>query len=110
MGSIARRSAGGWVLKVTAETGHSSGVFGSGGNGAIYELARILDAFRTQLREPILTFNVGLAVGGATASLDEAKIRGQATGKTNIIAATAIATGDLRAISRDQIDRVTARM
>jgi glutamate carboxypeptidase len=111
MGSIARRSAGSWQVKATSGTGHSSGIFSKGsGYGAIYELARILDAFRTQLPEPNLTYNVGLVVGGATAGLDAAGIRGQASGKTNIIPPVAIAKGDLRALSRDQIKRVTARM
>jgi glutamate carboxypeptidase len=111
MGSIARRSAGSWEVRVTARTGHSSGIFSAGsGNGAIYELARILEAFRTQLPEPNLTFNVGLAVGGATASLDEAGIRGQATGKTNIIPAVAIARGDIRTLSREQDERVRSKM
>jgi glutamate carboxypeptidase len=111
MGSIARRSAGSWEVKATSGTGHSSGIFSkSSGYGSIYELARILDAFRTQLPEPNLTYNVGLVVGGATASLDEAGIRGQATGKTNIIPPIAIAKGDLRALSREQIARVTAKM
>jgi glutamate carboxypeptidase len=111
MGSIARRSSNSWELRATGKTGHSSGIFSaSAGYGAIYELARILDAFRTQLPEPNLTYNVGLVVGGATASLDAAGIRGQASGKTNIIPPVAIAKGDLRALSRDQIARVTARM
>jgi len=111
MGSIARRSAGSWEVRVTARTGHSSGIFSRGsGNGAIYELARILEAFRVGLPEPNLTFNVGLIVGGATASLDEAGIRGQATGKTNIIPALAVARGDIRTLSREQDERVRARM
>lgn len=111
MGSIARRSAGSWEVRVTARTGHSSGIFSRGsGNGAIYELARILEAFRTELPEPNLTFNVGLVAGGATASLDEAGIRGQETGKTNIIPAIAIAKGDIRTLSREQDERVRARM
>jgi glutamate carboxypeptidase len=111
MGSIARRSAGSWEVKVTARTGHSSGIFSQGsGNGAIYELARILEAFRIGLPEPNLTFNVGLALGGATASLDEAGIRGQATGKTNIIPAIAVARGDIRALTREQDERVRGRM
>ncbi len=38
------------------------------------------------------------------------RIRLEATGKTNIIAATAVARGDLRAISQDQIDRTRAKM
>ena len=111
MGSIARRSSGGWTLTVTGRSGHSSGIFSPGaGNGAVYEVARIIDTFRRELPEDKLTFNVGLIGGGATAKLDEGKIRLEATGKTNIIAATAVARGDLRGLSREQIDRVKGRM
>ena len=111
LGSVARRSSGAWTLTVTARSGHSSGIFSPGsGNGAIYELARIIDTFRRELPEDKLTFNVGLVGGGATAQLDEGRIRLEATGKTNIIPATAVARGDLRALSREQIDRVKARM
>jgi len=109
MGSTARRSAGDWTLTVTGEAAHSAGV-GPGDYGAIYDLARIVDQFRRELPEPELTYNVGLVGGGQTATLDPGKIRLEATGKTNIIAATAAARGDLRAISQDQIDRVEAKM
>jgi len=109
MGSTARRSAGDWTLTVTGEAAHSAGV-GPGDYGAIYDLARIVDQFRRELPEPELTYNVGLVGGGQTATLDPGKIRLEATGKTNIIAATAVARGDLRAISQDQIDRVEAKM
>jgi glutamate carboxypeptidase len=111
MGSIARRSSGTWEVRATGKSGHSSGIFSEyAGNGAIYELARIIAAFRTELPEPNLTFNVGLIVGGATAELDEARIRASATGKTNIIAATAVARGDIRSLSREQNERVMAKM
>src|SRR5690242_5945779 len=109
MGSIARRSAGSWTVTVTGHSAHSAGV-GAGNYGAIYELARIIDQFRRELPEDKLTYNVGLIGGGQTATLDAGKIRLEATGKTNIIAATAIARGDLRAISQDQIDRTEAKM
>jgi glutamate carboxypeptidase len=109
MGSTARRSAGDWTLTVTGEAAHSAGV-GPGDYGAIYDLARIIDAFRRELPEDKLTYNVGLVGGGQTATLDPGNIRLEATGKTNIIAATAVARGDLRAISQDQIDRAEARM
>ena len=111
MGSTARRSAGSWTLTVTGRSGHSAGV-GSpdAGYGAIYELARILDQFRRELPEDKLTYNVGLVGGGQAAQLDQGKIRVQASGKTNIIAATAVARGDLRAISPEQIERVRGRM
>ena len=112
-GSIARRSAGSWTLTVTGQSGHSAGVgTGSTGGsyGAIYELARIIDAFRRELPDDRLTYNVGLIGGGQSADLDKGRIRVQATGKTNIIAATAVARGDLRALSEDQIARTQAKM
>ncbi|MFL6722772.1 MAG: M20/M25/M40 family metallo-hydrolase [Sphingomicrobium sp.] len=111
MGSIARRSSGAWTLTVTARPGHSSGIFSpSGGNGAIYELARIIDTFRRELPEDKLTFNVGLIGGGQTSELDAGRIRIAATGKTNIIPAVAVARGDLRALTPEQIARVKAKM
>src|SRR3954469_12894137 len=109
MGSTARRSAGSWTVTVTGRSAHSAGV-GAGNYGAIYELARIIDQFRRELPEDKLTYNVGLVGGGQTAELDRGRIRLEATGKTNIIAATAVARGDLRAISQDQIDRTRAKM
>jgi glutamate carboxypeptidase len=111
MGSVARRSVNDWTLTVAARSAHSSGVFSPGtGYGANYELIRILDAFRRELPEDKLTFNVGLIGGGTSARLDAGKIRAEVTGKTNIIAAEAVARGDLRALSLEQIGRVQARM
>jgi glutamate carboxypeptidase len=110
MGSVARRSVGDWTLSVTGRSSHSSGVFGSAGYGANYELVRILDAFRRDLREDKLTFNVGLIAGGTVADLDAGKIRASVTGKTNIIAPVAVARGDLRAISAEQLARVQTKM
>lgn len=111
IGSIARRSSGSWTVTVTARSGHSSGIGRDGaGHGAIYELARIIDAFRRELPEERLTYNVGLVGGGQTAQLDGDRIRLRAAGKTNIIAATAIARGDLRAISQEQVERARAKM
>src|SRR5689334_2196986 len=109
MGSIARRSAGSWTVTVTGRSAHSAGV-GAGNYGAIYELARIIDQFRRELPEDRLTYNVGLVGGGQSATMDQGRIRLEATGKTNIIASTAIARGDLRAISQDQIERTRAKM
>ncbi len=111
MGSIARRSSGSWTVSVGAKGGHSSGIFSeAAGNGAIYELARIIDSFRRELREDKLTFNVGLIGGGDSALLDKDQIRLSATGKTNIIANTAIARGDLRALTEAKIARTKAKM
>ncbi|MEQ8309326.1 MAG: M20/M25/M40 family metallo-hydrolase [Sphingopyxis sp.] len=111
MSSIARRSSESWQVTATGRTGHSSGIFSAhAGDGAIYELARIIHRFRTELPEPHLTFNVGLIAGGEQVALDDGKIRASANGKTNIIAATAIARGDLRTLSAEQAARVKAKM
>ena len=111
MSAIARRSSEAWTVTATGKSGHSSGIFSAGvGDGAIYELARILYRFRTELPEPDLTFNVGLIAGGEQAVLDEGKIRATANGKTNIISPIAIARGDLRTLSGEQAARVKAKM
>jgi len=111
MGSVARRSSDSWTVTATGRSAHSSGIFSAAaGDGAIYELTRILYRFRTELPEPNLTFNVGLIAGGQQADLDAGGIRATATGKTNIIAPIAVARGDLRALSPEQIERVKAKM
>jgi glutamate carboxypeptidase len=108
---LGRRSSENWELDTTGQTGHSSGVFGdSMGYGAIYEMARILDQFRSELQEPGLTFNVGLLLGGATAEENAAKTGGDATGKVNIVPPVAIAKGDIRALNQEQSDRVKQKM
>src|SRR6478735_4645229 len=100
-GTVARRGASSWQLKVTGKRAHSSGVFSpSVGAGAIYEASRILTDFYKELPEKYLTFNPGMIVGGSTAT-SESSI-GTASGKTNVVAETAIVTGDLRFISEDQ--------
>lgn len=111
MGSIARRSSDSWTVTATGNSAHSSGIFSAAaGDGAIYELTRIIHRFRTELPEPNLTFNVGLIAGGQQADLDAGGIRATVSGKTNIIAPIAVARGDLRALSPEQIERVKAEM
>jgi glutamate carboxypeptidase len=110
-GTVARRSATSWTLTTHGRSGHSSGVFGEElGYGAVYEMARILDTFRRELAEPNLTYNVGVIGGGTPASIDAEGLRIAASGKTNITAETAIARGDLRALTPEQEARVRARM
>ena len=110
-GSVSRRSSITWRINATGETGHSSGIFSVRlGFGAIYELARILDAFRVQLPEESLTFNVGMAAGGTSLQLDEPGNNATITGKDNIIAPTAYASGDIRTISNQQTARVEKKM
>ena len=104
--SVSRRGASSWLLTVSARQSHSAGVFSSrAGYGAIYEAARILDAFRRELVGPrYLTFNPGVILGGATVAYDTAHLSGTVAGKTNIIAPSAVVPGDLRFITEGQKD------
>ncbi len=111
MGSIARRSSNSWELRTTGRTGHSSAIFSpNSGDGAIFEIARIITQFRSDLPEPSLTFNVGLVAGGISATFEDEGTRSTATGKSNIIPPTALAIGDFRTLSAEQTDRVRRKM
>jgi glutamate carboxypeptidase len=108
--SIARRGSSGWTLTVTGRQAHSAGVF-TNGYGAVYEMARILDAFRRELAgDPTLTFNPGIVAGGTTVQRDSSGTAYLAAGKTNIISPTAIVQGDLRFLREAQKDSTRARM
>jgi len=110
-GSTSRRGDVGWQIKTTGTIAHSSGIFSkTDGDGAIYELTRILNDFRTQLQEPMLTFNVGLLMGGTEITPNDTFNGGAVIGKSNVIPPIAYATGDLRAISEEQVERVEAKM
>jgi glutamate carboxypeptidase len=110
-GTVARRSSTSWTLTARGLTGHSSSIFSDGlGYGAIYEMARILDGFRRELPEPNLTYNVGVIGGGTPATIDADGLRIAASGKTNIVAETAIARGDIRTLSAEQEQRIRAAM
>jgi glutamate carboxypeptidase len=110
-GTVARRSSVNWTLTTTGRTGHSSRVFsGDFGYGAAYELARILDEFRRTLPEQNLTFNVGVMAAGTPATLADNNYQVSAGGKTNIIAAQAVARGDLRALTPEQEAKARAAM
>ena len=110
--TVARRGASAWRVTATGHQAHSAGVFGqSAGYGAIYEVARILDAFRMQLAgEQYLTFNAATVVGGTDVSYDTVAISGTAASKLNIIPQRAIAHGDLRFISDEQLQRTRDKM
>ena len=109
--SISRRSSGGWVLRVKAKPAHSMGVFSAqSGYGAIYETARILNAFREQVVEPSLTFNPGLVFGGTDVSYAGDTATATAFGKSNVIAREAEVLGDLRYLSQEQGERARGKM
>jgi len=110
--TTSRRSSSNWTLETTGKQAHSSGVFSDGvGAGAVYESARILKAFYNELRdEEFLTFNAANIQGGTDVTYDSELNRGSSFGKTNIVPRKAIANGDIRAISEEQLQRVEARM
>jgi len=101
--ATARRGSSGWELEVEGKQGHSSGVFGNAGYGAIYEAARIVNSFRETLsKEKYLTFNPGIFIGGSEVSANFEQQRGEASGKTNIISPKTYVNGDLRFLTEEQ--------
>ena len=109
---VARRGVSTWSLKVNGGTGHSSGTFRpETGAGAIFEMARILEAFRLELSdEKDLTFNASLVLGGTEVEHEKGTSQGSANGKTNVVPPTAVVEGDLRFLSEAQREAAESRM
>ena len=109
---ISRRSAGSWTLRTTGTPAHSSQIFRDDiGAGALFEAARILQGFREKLAgQQYLTFNPGLVLGGSEVKYDTAQGGGNAFGKTNVVAGQTIVTGDIRALSPEQLAKAKATM
>jgi glutamate carboxypeptidase len=112
LGVTARRGTTGWQLTVTGKPSHSSQIFREDvGYGAVFELARVINAFREQMAgEAHLTFNPGVTFGGTTVEFDPVQLRGSAFGKTNVVAEHALASGDLRALSAEQFQKARQTM
>jgi len=110
--TIARRSSSSWTLEVEGRQAHSSGIFGDEvGAGAIFEAARILDAFYQEVRgEEYLTFNAGTIVGGTDVEYDGQQNRGTTFGKTNVVPRKVIVHGGMRTISIEQLERAREKM
>ena len=109
---ISRRSAGSWTVRTTGVPGHSSQIFRDDiGAGAVFEAARILQGFRERLGgQQYLTFNPGVILGGSEVKYDTAQSGGSAFGKTNVVAGQAIVSGDIRALSPEQLERAKTTM
>lgn len=109
---IARRGWTGWTLEVRARPAHSSQIFQpSVGAGAAYEMARSLAEMYEELStEKYLTLNAGLVLAGTDVEHDADQDRGAASGKSNVIPEHAVVSGDLRAISPEQLERAKERM
>jgi len=110
--TIARRSSSGWQLEVTGKQAHSSGIFDEEtGAGAIFEAARILNAFYEEVRgEEYLTFNAGTIQGGTDVDYDGQQNRGTTFGKTNVVPRKLIVAGGMRTISQEQLERARDKM
>jgi glutamate carboxypeptidase len=108
---VGRRGFSSWRLDVGGSQGHSSGIFGDDrGAGAIFEAARILSTFYNELREPFLTFNPSVIVGGTDVKYDPAAYSGSAGGKSNVVPRAVTVQGDMRFLSREQLDRAREKM
>lgn len=108
--STARRGFTSWELRVHAKAGHSGVIFSpSMGDGAIFELSRILNLFHDTLREPNMTYSAGLMLGGSNIKV-ESSGDASVSGKTNIVPGEALAIGDVRALTPDQLAHVKDRM
>ena len=108
--TTARRSFTLWEVRVQAKTGHSGGIFSeSMGDGAALEMSRILSQFHDTLREPNMSYNVGLVLGGENVKIDPGGAA-SVEGKANIIPGEARAIGEFRVLSMDQLVRVKDKM
>ncbi|MGK2856406.1 MAG: M20/M25/M40 family metallo-hydrolase [Thermoanaerobaculia bacterium] len=111
MAVVGRRGICDWRLETTGSQGHSSAIFGEQrGAGAIFEASRILTAFHDELREPYLTFNPSLFLGGTDVVLEDGTTAGTANGKHNVVPRSAIVQGDLRFLSSEQLEKAQAKM
>jgi len=110
--TVARRSSSRWVLTVEGKQSHSSNIFNEEtGAGAIFEAARILNAFYDEVRgEEHLTFNAGTIQGGTEADYDSGRNRGSTFGKTNVVPRKVVVHGGMRTISTAQLERARAAM
>lgn len=110
--TIARRGSSRWTLRVEGRQAHSSGIFSERtGSGAVFEAARILDAFHEDVRgEEFLSFNPGIILGGTEVAYDPGAARGTAFGKTNVVAQTVVVDGGLRFISEEQKEAARDKM
>jgi glutamate carboxypeptidase len=108
----ARRSSTSWSVKVNAKSAHSSQIFAeSVGAGAAYELGRILNGFYQEVRgAEFVTFNPGLIASSTQVDFKREPLSATLSGKNNIIAPVAIASGDLRTLTMQELQETRAKM
>lgn len=110
--TVARRSSSRWVLTVEGKQSHSSNIFNEEtGAGAIFEAARILNAFYDEVRgQEHLTFNAGTIQGGTEVEYDAGQNRGSTFGKTNVVPRKVVVHGGMRTLSTEQLEWARAAM
>lgn len=110
--TVARRSSSGWTLTVEGKQAHSSSIFNEEtGAGAIFEAARILNAFYNEVRGPeYLTFNAGVIAGGTEVEYEAGQSRGTTFGKSNVVPRKVVVDGGMRTISTEQLEWARAAM
>lgn len=110
--SVGRRGTSHWLIEATGREGHSSIIFSDEvGAGATFELARILDELRKSMNYAKgVTINPATVVAGVQARFDKNTGTGSVFGRTNLMAKTAIASGDIRYLSEEQGQLTAKRM
>ncbi|MBA3662199.1 MAG: M20/M25/M40 family metallo-hydrolase [Gammaproteobacteria bacterium] len=110
--SLGRRGVTSWELLTVGIQQHSSLIFQPDvGSGAIFELARILNAFAKELSHvENLTINSGIVLGGSEIDYRSPQKKVEGSGKFNVIAKMAYAGGDLRYISLEQKNDTQSKM
>ncbi|KNC93747.1 M20/M25/M40 family metallo-hydrolase [Trabulsiella odontotermitis] len=108
----ARRGLSEWFLSSDGKSGHSSVIFSpEAGYGAIFETARVLNAFRDALSGTAgLTLSPGIMLGGQTVSEDVQTGTGSTSGLKTVIAAKTRVHGDLRYLSDVQKNAAKKKM
>jgi glutamate carboxypeptidase len=109
---IARRGSINWQLSVVGKPAHSSQIFSQEvGYGAIFEAARILNAFRETLAGVgDLTFNPAIIAGGTRVDVQTQNASSQVFGKTNVVAKELIVRGGIRALTQAELQNAKSVM
>jgi glutamate carboxypeptidase len=110
--TVARRSSSSWLLTVSGKQSHSSFIFNDEiGAGAIFEAARILNAFYDEVRgQQHLTFNAGNIQGGTEVEYASGQNKGRTFGKTNVVPRKVVVHGGMRTISAEQLEWARDKM
>jgi|SRR5579885_594021 glutamate carboxypeptidase len=102
--TIGRRGISAWIITAHGNESHSATIFQKDvGDGAIFELSRILNTMRAKMAGgKDLTFNPGFVSGGTSVNFNNVSAQGTVFGKTNVVSKIAMAKGDYRYLTPDQ--------